>query len=211
MARYRQSELINDSQQLIGAKYHSGYAIQTYDDGYGPLWISRNSIGINGIVRARTWEDAYGICEDEFFPEATETLDEIVKEYGFRREHKKVIRADVSIPEPERPGQLGAWEKFAELSDYSDNGKLPDGLFIRWETVETPDAEAWADNELFQESFGFRPNGPNTRDKLQHGIYAKDLNGDSLDPLTPELLKDLDITLEIKNEDEDEETESESL
>lgn len=35
-----------------------------YDDGYGPLWISRNSIGINGIVRARTWEDAYGICED---------------------------------------------------------------------------------------------------------------------------------------------------
>jgi hypothetical protein len=76
------SDLINDEQQLNGAKYLSGYEISVYDDGFGPLWISRNSIGTNGVVRARTWEDAYSICEDEFFLEATETMDEIVKEYG---------------------------------------------------------------------------------------------------------------------------------
>lgn len=197
MARYQQSELINDSQQFIGAKYHSGHAIQTYDDGYGPLWISRNSIGINGIVRARTWEDAYGICEDEFFPEATETLDEIVKEYGFRREHKKVVR-DSSVTVSTEHCAVG--ERFDRYPEDYPNGKLLPA-FVRWETVETPDAEAWADNELFQESFGFRPNGPNTRDKLNHGIYSKDLNGDCLDLLTPELLKDLDITLEIKDEE----------
>ena len=27
-------------------------------------------MGISGIVRAQTWEDAYSICEDEFFPSA---------------------------------------------------------------------------------------------------------------------------------------------
>ncbi len=189
--------LITDSQQFNGAKYASGSEIPTYDDGYGPLWISRCSIGIMGIVRARTWEDAYSICEDEFFPEADETIEEIIKEYGFKRDHVKVIRSSVSIPESERPAQLGAFEKFAELSDYTDNGKLPAGSFIRWETIETPDPEAWIDNELFQEGFGFRNNGPNKRDVHKHGIYAKDLNGDYLDLLTPELLRDLDITLDI--------------
>jgi hypothetical protein len=31
-------------------------------------------------------------------------------------------------------------------------------------------------------------------------IYAKDLNGDSLELLTPELLERLEITLQIENE-----------
>jgi hypothetical protein len=87
-------ELITDEQSFDGASYASGHSIQTYDDGFGPLWISRNSIGINGIVRAQTWEDAYSICEDEFFPEAHETIEEIVKEYGFKREHKKVVATE---------------------------------------------------------------------------------------------------------------------
>jgi hypothetical protein len=194
---------IKDGDSLKGAKTRSGYAIQTYDDGFGPLWISRNPIGINGIVRAQTWEDAYGICEDEFFPEAGETVDELVKEYGFKREHVKIIKSNVSIPESDRPSCLGAFEKVAELSDYSDNGRLPVGLFLRWETVETPDPDAWTENELFCEAYGFRPNGPNSRDKHNHGIYQKDLNGDSLDPLTDEMLADLEITLEIESEDLD--------
>jgi len=34
-------------------------------------------MGISGIVRAQTWEDAYSICEDEFFPDADdEALEE---------------------------------------------------------------------------------------------------------------------------------------
>lgn len=77
---------------MIGAK-HGAYSIPVYDDGFGQIYISRNSIGINGIVRAQTWEDAYEICEDEFFSEADETIEELIKEYGFKREHKKIIRA----------------------------------------------------------------------------------------------------------------------
>jgi len=137
-----QHELITDEQQLLGAKYRSGDEIPVYDDGFGPLWIHRDSIGISGIVRAQTWEDAYSICEDEFFPEADETLEELVKEYS----------------------------------------------------------EDWSENELFQEVYGFRNNGPNAQDKHNHCIYAKDLNGDSLDRLTPELLANLGITLDIREE-----------
>ena len=125
-------DLISDGQSLIGATNRFGRAIEVYDDGFGPLWIHRHSMGISGIVRAQTWEDAYSICEDEFFPEASETLAELM------------------------------------------------------------------DNVLFHESFGFRPNGPNKNDMRNHGIYAKDLDGDFLDRLTPKLLNRLEISLQIE-------------
>lgn len=64
------SALITDEQELTGALSRFGHAIRTYDDGFGPLFIHRDSMGISGIVRAQSWEDAYGICEDEFFPSA---------------------------------------------------------------------------------------------------------------------------------------------
>jgi hypothetical protein len=156
---------INDQQTLKSAASEFGGSIPVYDDGFGPLFIHRDSLGISGIVRAQTWEDAYSICEDEFFPEASETVEELQKEYGFRREHVRVLD--------------------------------PQGNFIRWDTTETPDPEAWTENELFQEAYGFRPNGPNGRDKIGHGIYAKDLNGDSLELLTTDLAADLGITLGI--------------
>lgn len=140
--------LISDEQQLVAAKSRFGHSIPVYDDGFGKLFIHRDSMGISGIVRAQTWEDAYGICEDEFFPEASETVDEMIAEYG---------------------------EEFPE-------------------------------NGLWQEAFGFRPNGPRSgtwengepRDPQRHGIYAKDLNGDYLNELTPELIAELEITLDIQ-------------
>lgn len=196
------SSLIADEQTLVGATYHSKYPINIYDDGYGPLWISRNSIGINGIVRAQSWEDAYSICEDEFFPEADETIDEIVKEYGFKREHVKIGK-DASILYAS--GCCGVGERIVKYPDDYPNGELA-LEFVRWETLETLEPEAWSDNGLFQEAFGFRPNGPNKRDKLGHGIYSKDMNGDSLDILTPEMVDDIGIVLDIRNrvDDDDE-------
>jgi hypothetical protein len=194
--------LIKDGQSLERANYIRGHAIQTYDDGFGPLWISRDSMGVNGIVRAKTWEDAYSICEDEFMSEASETMEEIVKEYGFTREHVKVVK-DASVLVSTDHTQVG--ERFATNEDYpaSNGGKLlPE--FVRWETIETPNPEAWMENELFTEAFGFRPNGPNVRDTHKHGIYAKDLNGESLDMLTSELIEAIGIVLVITGEaDED--------
>lgn len=188
--------MINDNQSLNSASYKSGYSISTYDDGFGPLWISRNSIGINGIVRAKTWNDAYSICEDEFFSEANETIEEIRKEYGFKREHVKIVN-DCSVTVA--IGVCAAGERIATPADYAPKLILQ---FIRWETIETPAPDDWADNELFQESFGFRPNGPNSTDTVKHGIYSKDLNGDYLDRLTPEMIAELEITLDISKESE---------
>lgn len=172
-----------DDKTLAGATSRFGSPIPVYDDGFGPLWIHRDSMGISGIIRAQTWEDAYGICEDEFFPEADESVDELRKEYGFRRDHVKIIKTRDGI---ERPDCLADYP-------FAESGVQ----FVRWETRETPDAEAWTDNELFQEAYGFRPNGANTRDKRGHGIYSKDLNGDSLEPLTESLRAELEITLSI--------------
>lgn len=186
--------VITDEQTLNSAAYRSGYPIPTYDDRYGDIWISRNSIGINGIVRAKTLEDAYSICEDEFFTEADETVDELIREYGFKRTHEKVVKDPSVLVASEH---CGVGERFARYPEDYPDGKLgPE--FIRWVTVETPDPESWMDNELFQEAYGFRPNGPNVRDKQKHGIYRKDLNGDWLDLLTPELIEEIGITLTIE-------------
>jgi hypothetical protein len=133
--------MITDGQTLKSARYHSGYDIPVYDDGFGPLWIHRNSLGISGIVRAQTWSEAYEICEDEFFPEAEESVEELIKEYG----------------------------------------------------------DSWLENGLFQEAYGFRPNGPNGHGTRNHGIYAKDLNGDRLDLLTPRMVEELEIILVIED------------
>lgn len=197
--------LITDSQSISGATGRFGHKIPVYDDSWGPLWIHCDSMGISGIVRAKTWEDAYSICEDEFFPEADETIEELRKEYNFNREHVKIIKTlegvereavDSDYPRTVRGGHDGraSWE------------------FVRWETRETPcESEfGFTENELFQESFGFRPNGPSHRscvgpqagDKHNHGIYAKDLNGDRLELLTAEMVKEMEITLQIVDNEE---------
>ncbi len=173
---------ITDEQTLVLARGRFDMSIPVYDDGYGELYVMRDSIGIVGIVRARSWADAYEICEDEFFVEASETIEELQKEYGFRREHKKVIMTPTG-------------ERYAEPDDYP----LQRGQFQRWDTIETPDPDSWPDNELFQEAFGFRPNGPNMKDQIGHGIYAKDLNGERLDVLTMELAEEVEIQIETRD------------
>ena len=200
MKTINSTDLISDDQTLVGVKDEFGRAIKFYDDGYGPIFAFRNSMGLVGIVRARTWETAWEICEDEFFPEADETISEIRAQYNFTREHKKVIRC--AIENSETHPQLKPGEKFASSADYTENGKLTDGIFLRWETIEThsDDENAFLDNAIFQENFGLRPNGPNGSDKLNHGIYSKDLNGESLDLLTERLKNELGLTLEISAE-----------
>jgi hypothetical protein len=191
--------MIKDNETLTGCKDRFGYDIPIYDDWFGQLYIMRNSTGIMGIVRAQSWEDAYGICEDEFFPECDLTMEEIVKEYGFKRYHIKIIH-----PVTVKDGIAyihGNEERPDTPEDYAFNGALHHNQFVRWETKETPDPEAWMENALFQEAYGFRPNGPNGKDKLCHGIYAKDLSGESLDKLTAAMVLDLGLNLIITEEE----------
>ena len=137
--------LITDSQSIVAAKSRFGQPIPIYDDGFGLLFIHRNSMGISGIVRAQTWEDAYSICEDEFFPSGDEDANE---------ESEKI--------------------------EAMDDGEEKDHAQNCWE-----------------ESYGYRGNGRKMDDGSVSYIYAKDLNGDSLEKLTSELLALLGITLKI--------------
>lgn len=141
--------MINDTQRLIGATTRFGSKLRTYDDGFGPLWIHRDSMGISGIVRAQTWHDAYSICEDEFFP----------------------------------AGDDDAGKDMAEID------AMPDGK-------DKNHAQA-----CWDESYGYRGNTRRMPDGTLSSIYAKDLNGDALDRLTPELVAELGITLQIEDEE----------
>ena len=51
-----------ESYQLKSVKrVGSEVELPIYDDGMGPLFIHRDSMGISGVVRAQAGEDAYGI------------------------------------------------------------------------------------------------------------------------------------------------------
>lgn len=137
--------MIEDTQSLKSAKFTHGTPITVYDDGYGPLFIHRDSMGISGIVRAQTWEDAYSICEDEFFP----------------------------------AGDDDAGEEMERIEAMEDG-------------EEKNHAQA-----CWDESYGYRGNTRKMPDGSLSSIYARDLNGDSLNRLTPALCNDLGIVLEI--------------
>lgn len=140
---------INDNQSLVSAKNRFGYSIPVYDDGFGQLWIHRDSMGISGIVRAQTWEDAYSICEDEFFHAGDDEAD----------------------------------EENARIETLQDKNEIKHA------------------KACWDEAYGFRNNPRKESDGSYSSIYAKDLNGDSLELLTSKLLGELKITLEIKEND----------
>jgi len=56
---------IQDEQTISRIESEYGHSIKVYDDGFGPLWAYSEVYGVMGVVRASTWEDAYGCCQDE--------------------------------------------------------------------------------------------------------------------------------------------------
>jgi hypothetical protein len=196
---------IADNQTIKAIKGKFGEAENFYDDSFGDIYICRSSIRTYGFIRCRS-EDAYSIWEDEFASEANETIEEIKKEYDFKIEHIKIIHPafenDVFTNEKDRFWIDYSQTKEAEISDYSlTGGKLLKGQFVEWQARKTPLDDSFADNPIFQENYGFRPNGRNKNDKIGHGIYSKDINGDYIDLLTIELAKDLELTIELETEE----------
>lgn len=69
-----QQAQLNMELTLTGARYGTvspgAHALRCWDDGMGPLWIYRESLGPVGIVRAQTWEEAYDAVIDEIMHDA---------------------------------------------------------------------------------------------------------------------------------------------
>lgn len=125
--------MINDEESLHGATTRFGNSIRIWDDGFGDLWVYRNSMGVKGIVRAEAWEDAFSCVVDEIMDDA-----------------------DSSDP----------------CNRIDSEGNLPEGVL-------------------------FRGNGVPSQKGLESNLAADDINGSSLDKLTPILLAELEITLDI--------------
>jgi hypothetical protein len=91
---------------------------------------------------------------------------------------------------------------FADAWAIAEDEFFPEADFATWGELAkecgVADPENLMDDALFQENYGLRPNGPNGYDKHGHGVYQKDLNGDSLDEVTEALLKRLKLTIKIE-------------
>jgi hypothetical protein len=160
---------------------HKGYPIKFYvEDSWGQLFILRNSMGIQGIAQANSWEDAYSVCEDELFDRVSpEEIAEWEKEYStiytsgrelWLKENGDDFEKWKSLPEEEKEK---AYRQGKDIPFDSANG-------------------GFMEHPCWHEAYGVSGN---------NGYYAKDLNGESLDLLTDKLIKELDLVLEFEPED----------
>lgn len=167
--------MINDAQTLIGA-YEIGclgdrHPIRTYDDGFGSLYIYRESCGIIGIVRAMSWEAAYECVLDEILQPIDEA--DVIEAYGC-----------YAMPNQDRT----AW--YAMRGD----GKKLATFDTEKEAHEYCLASIARDETELVEGYDYQPNASGT------GIVSYDLNGNALDLLTQELAAELQIKIQIEEE-----------
>ena len=73
---------LTDADTLVAVVSQYDRSIDIWDEGYGPLWVYRETMGIVGVVRARTWEEAYECAQDELmhdFDEADMDAEDIAR------------------------------------------------------------------------------------------------------------------------------------
>lgn len=128
--------IINDEQSVKSVKSEFGRDVRFWDEGFGPLWVYREALGVVGVVRATTWEEAWNCVVDEIMDDADPT--------------------DVE-------------------NNPDEDGNLPEGVH-------------------------YRGSGIPSNEGLDSPLAAEDLNGSSLDQLTPELLERLKLKIEVEDD-----------
>jgi hypothetical protein len=63
-------QIQDNGKSLVSVTSQFGNPIRFCDDGFGPLWVYRESLGIVGIVRAQKWEDALECVLDDIMDDA---------------------------------------------------------------------------------------------------------------------------------------------
>lgn len=107
--------VLKDDTRLIGARSRSsGYPVDYYDDGEGPLWLFGHEFGATMVIRARSFETAWEIAIDE---SATIPKEELYEAYvddegnGFdSQEAFDAYIAKVDIGECEHPDLAEGYE-----------------------------------------------------------------------------------------------------
>jgi hypothetical protein len=82
---------------------------------------------------------------------------------------------------------------FEEAYEMAEDELYPEADVASWEAEAKSDGfddiDKYMESAIFQENYGFRPNGCNMKDVHKHGIYQKDLNGERFRPLTSEMVE----------------------
>lgn len=116
--------------------------VRFWDDGFGPLWLYRDASGLEAVIRAQSWEDAWTYAVDE-------------------------------------------------ILDGTD-----------WEGVADAIGELLAPDADLPEGFTFRGCGEPSSPWASGHIACHDLNGESLDELTPQLAESLGIRIAWESSDD---------
>jgi len=124
---------VPDDCRLAGALSRFGHSVKTYDDGFGPLWIHRDSMGIVGIVRAQTWEEAFQITRDEFLHAADES------------DHAEAFDADGNERDGYTMDSCGVLRVYDINADYVEalTEKLANDLSLSIQTIPDEPKEQW--------------------------------------------------------------------
>ncbi len=179
---------MKDSQTLKSAKNRFSRPIKIYDDGFGPLWVYRESLGVVGIVRSQTESDAWDCILDEILtPVPLEDIKASPEDYY-------VCERDYHCPAPK---DYQAGHCLCSKIEHSATREC-----WKCRQFHTPQQKAECDcikrTELdpvylsLAEGYHYMPNSSNSS-----GIVGTDLNGSYLEILTDELQKGLEIILEL--------------
>lgn len=174
---------ITDDDTIISVTNRFDRSLPLHDEGWGKLYIHRDSMGISGIVRASSWGDAYSICEDEFFQKVTND-EALCFEYDYSTIY-------ISGFELWKHNNNKTWADWMELSEEERRFAHRQHCDIPFDSSDGK----FTEHPNWQEAYGFCPSG---------GIYHKDLNGDYLNPLMDEDAEELELTITASREEEDE-------
>jgi hypothetical protein len=166
---------IDPSELVLSFTHNPGYAkypIRYYDDGIGKLWIFRNTCGIVGIVRAQDEGSAYVIVRDEF--DKPIPADELHEAYGA---FDKLLE---SLQERGYENTLELRRKVSRLTP----------LYFR--LISQNEELIQSGGLELIEGYEYQSNATGT------GIVAIDLNGESLEALTLELLERYEIEVSVE-------------
>ena len=163
-----------EEHEITAVKSEYGNPIPFYDNGFGNLYIYRTADFMRAIVRAQSWYMAWEIIEDEILQPIPQ--DEVHEAYGY-------------FVVPENPlastdDKRGPW-----YARHDDNPRTNLATFdteqkaiaFCLQHAEATEARLWN----LVEGYSYQSNATGS------GIVYHCLNGESLDLLTVELLKNL--------------------
>lgn len=150
-----------------------GHPVRYYDDGDGHLWIMRDTMGIQGIVRCRHEHTAYEIVGDEF---------------------------RMPLPDEDVHEAYGSFDKllkFMESRGHENDYALRhfcSRYDVVWFAICSRRLQAGDDCLELIEGYEYQSNATGS------GIVSVDLNGELLEPLTSAEIERLELVMTIEDD-----------